>query len=225
MKKLSLINKRFIEAARNNQLDELKNLLSQGADIHANNDCALRWSADLDRFETVKFLVAHGANIHAADDEALRCSAQEGHLEVVKLLVTQGANIHADDDYALKWSAACGHLEVVKFLLTQGANIHANDDEALKNAASRKRNDVWQLLSAFIQEEKLLVAASDSMLLVAALGSVPVLPGASTWVYGTALGSVALVAASDAIVVLPQEILLVDAAHPKQSPKTQRAKI
>ena len=46
----------------------------------------------------------------------------------------------------------------------QGANIHANDDEALKNAASRKRNGVWQLLSAFIQEEKLLVAASESML-------------------------------------------------------------
>ena len=57
MKKLSLINKQFIEAAENNQLDELKNLLSQGSDIHAD------------------------------DGEALIFAAIEGHLEVVKLLV------------------------------------------------------------------------------------------------------------------------------------------
>ena len=45
MKKLALINQRFIKAARNNQLDELKNLLSQGANIHADNGCALKLSA------------------------------------------------------------------------------------------------------------------------------------------------------------------------------------
>jgi len=41
MKKLSAINQKLIKAAQNNQIDELKNLLDQGADIHADNDSAL----------------------------------------------------------------------------------------------------------------------------------------------------------------------------------------
>ena len=66
--------------------------------------------------------------------------------------------------------------------IAHGANIHANDDEALKSSYRNGYYDVWQVLLAFIQEEKLLVAASESMLvlpavasvaLVAAVGSVP----------------------------------------------------
>ena len=134
MKKLHAINKQFLDAAKNNKIDKLKNLLSQGA------------------------------NIHADDDWALKVSAWGGHLEVVKFLVTQGANIRAGDDEPLRYSARFGHLEIVKFLIAHGANIHARCDEALKNAASGNNNDVWRVLSAFIQEEKLLVAASDYML-------------------------------------------------------------
>ena len=171
MKKLALINQRFIKAAQNNQIDKLKNLLSQGADIHTDNDFVLRYSAGYGHLETVKLLFAQGANIHANDDEALRESAYYGHLEIVKFLVAQGANIHANDDGALIWAAYDGHLETVKFLVAQGANIHANNDEALKNAASGNNNDVWRVLSAFIQEEKLLVAAVGVVPLVAASDS------------------------------------------------------
>ena len=60
MKKLSLINKRFIKAVQNNQLDELKNLLSKGADIQANYDYALRYSAGNGHLEIVKFLLSQG---------------------------------------------------------------------------------------------------------------------------------------------------------------------
>jgi len=192
---LSVINQQFIKAAVNNRLDELKNLLNQGADIHSNDDDALRAAAYNGYLEVVKFLVlpdlgsvaiTHGSSIHAVDDQALKFSAQRGHLEIVKFLVTQGANVHADNDYALRYSALKGHLENVKFLITNGANIHAENDYALRWSALRDHYDVWQVLSAFIQEEKLLVAASVSM---------PVLPSASTWVCGTAAASVALVAA------------------------------
>jgi len=143
----SLINQQFIKAVQNNQIDELKNLLDRGADIHADND------------------------------EALRCSASNGH------------------------------LETVKFLVAQGANIHANDDDALKNAASQNHNDVLQVLSAFIQEEKLLVAAVGSMPLIAASDST----SASSCLCGIlvlpAVGSLALVAASDSMLqTQPQTI-------------------
>ena len=179
---LSVINQRFIEAAKSNKIDELKNLLDRGANIHANDDVALREAAWKGRHEIVKFLVTQGANIHADNDAALRWAAPNGHLEIAKFLLAKGANIHANDDGALREAAFCGDLEAVKFLVTQGANIHARNDKALKWSAQEGHNDVWQVLSAFIQEEKFLVAA---------LG----VTSASGWVCSTALGSVALVAA------------------------------
>ena len=47
------------------------------------------------RVNIVKYLVDNGANIHADDDCALREAAVNGYLEVVKYLVEKGANIHA----------------------------------------------------------------------------------------------------------------------------------
>ena len=39
----------------------------------------------------VRLLLDRGANIHANNDEALRISAQYGHVEVVRLLLDRGA--------------------------------------------------------------------------------------------------------------------------------------
>jgi len=237
MGKLSLINKQFIKAIQNNQIDKVKNLLDQGADIHDDNDWALRESAFYGYLEIVKFLLTQGANIHADDDYALREAATNGHLETVKYLLTQGSNIHAKDDEALRysaisdhletvkclvtnganvhtnndeplrWAAEKGHLEIVKFLITQGANIHANNDEALKESVRNEHDDVWQLLSALIQEEKLLVAALGvtSATEPTAVPQTQVLTLGSTGMpLVTALGSGALVATSDPIrVALP----------------------
>jgi ankyrin repeat protein len=69
-------------------------------------------------------LIDQGANIHAQDDEALRWSTYNSHLKMVRYLVSQRANIHARDDLALLWSASAGHLEVVRYLVNQGANIN-----------------------------------------------------------------------------------------------------
>jgi ankyrin repeat protein len=66
----------------------------------------------------VKDLVSQGADIHACeDDDALRCAAFKGHLEIVKYLVSQGADIHAYEDGALRWAACDGHLEIVKGII------------------------------------------------------------------------------------------------------------
>ena len=114
-------------------------------------------------------------------------------------------------------AAKNNQLDELKNLLSQGADIHADIDAALKDSAQYGHYDVWQVLSAFIQEEKLLVAASVSMPLVAASDSMLVLPGASSWVYGTALESVALVA----------PVSVVTQAQPlaKTITKTKRLKI
>ena len=62
----------------------------------------------LSDIDTFKYLVENGANIHAGNDCALKWSAIEGHLNVVQFLVEKGADIHADNDYALKCSAKEG---------------------------------------------------------------------------------------------------------------------
>ena len=64
----------------------------------------------------VKTLLSEGADIHAWDDYALRYASENGQLEVVTYLVQEGADIHAREDYALRWSSINGHIEVVKFL-------------------------------------------------------------------------------------------------------------
>ena len=91
-------------------------LVSIGADIHADNDHALRMASQKDYFDIVKYLVEQGADIHAMSDLALRWASQYGHLDVVKYLVSKGANIHADYDQALHWASYNGHLDVVNYL-------------------------------------------------------------------------------------------------------------
>ena len=57
-----------------------------------------------------------GANIHANNDQALREAARYGHLAIVKYLTEQGLNIHAQNDAAIRWATKSGHLDVVKYL-------------------------------------------------------------------------------------------------------------
>ena len=66
--------------------------------------------------ERVKYLVEQGANIYAKYNCALSIAAYYGHLELVKYLVEQGANIHADDDYALKWAVIDKYHNIVMYL-------------------------------------------------------------------------------------------------------------
>jgi len=63
--------------------------------------------------KTVKYLVENGADIHGNNDYALKGAVGNGHLETVKYLVDNGADIHAENDCALRWSAGSGQQEVV----------------------------------------------------------------------------------------------------------------
>ena len=66
--------------------------------------------------EIVKLLLDARANVHADDDYALRIASYYGNTEVVKLLLDAGANVHADNDYALRLASEKGHTEIVKIL-------------------------------------------------------------------------------------------------------------
>ena len=127
-------------------IDTFKYLIESGADVHADDDYALRWSAKNGHLDVIKYLIEKGANVHAGDDYALQWCANNGHLNIIKYLVEYGADIHAVDDAALRFSAINGHLDVIKYLIESGANIHAENDAALRHSARNGHSNVVKYL-------------------------------------------------------------------------------
>lgn len=121
------------EALKNDYSDVAKYLIEQSTGIHNYTLCHACVFGSLD---VVKCLVEHGADIHADNDHALRVASDYGHLEIVEYLVEQGADIHADADYALRIASENGYLDIVKCLVEHGANIHACDDYAIQYAGT-----------------------------------------------------------------------------------------
>lgn len=89
-------------------LDIIKELVEEGANIHVCDDYTLRWAAKNGHLEVVKYLIEKGADI----DDAFQLAAKSGYLEVVKYLAEKGADIHAGNNYALRWSEG----EVAEYL-------------------------------------------------------------------------------------------------------------
>jgi len=128
-------------------LEAMELAVQHGADIHADNDYALRVASENGHVSVVQFLVEVGhADVHADDDGALNVASLYGHLAIVQFLVEHGANVHACDDAALHVASQNGHLAVVQFLVTQGANVHALDENALSVASRNGHLPVVQFL-------------------------------------------------------------------------------
>ena len=52
--------------------------------------------------EILRVLMEHGANIHAQDDYAIRFASEDGRTDMVKLLLKYKPDIHANSDYAIQ---------------------------------------------------------------------------------------------------------------------------
>ena len=124
----------------------IEELLDEGADIHVDNDHALRSASRNGRLETVKLLLDRGANIHAGDDEALCSASENGHYKTVKLLLDRGADIHACDDLAIRSASHNGYYKIVKLLLDRGADVHVHDDDFLYWTSFNKHTETAKLL-------------------------------------------------------------------------------
>ena len=81
----------FITACQEGDLERVKILVSQGADVRDSDDFAVKWASRNGHLEVVKYLVSQGADVRARGDEAVRYASMNGHLEVVMYLVSQGA--------------------------------------------------------------------------------------------------------------------------------------
>ena len=54
----------LVVAALKGNIEEVKRLVEEGADVHAGQEAALRYAAENGHLETVKWLVEAGADIH-----------------------------------------------------------------------------------------------------------------------------------------------------------------
>ena len=75
---------------------KIEQLILEGADVHANNDCALRWASENGHLDVVKVLLKNGADVHIKDDCALRWASRYGYLDVVKVLQDHMKNTKGD---------------------------------------------------------------------------------------------------------------------------------
>ena len=110
--------------------------------------------------EQVKLLISKGADVDAKDKlgrTALHCASEKGHAEVAKLLISQGADVNAMDRNLAKplhYAVMRGEKQTVELLLSKGADINAkNRDgrtplfEAMKSSAAG-RKEVVELLAS-----------------------------------------------------------------------------
>jgi ankyrin repeat protein len=78
----------------------------------ANN--ALIHAAERGKKHVVQFTLLAGADVHAEDDQALRLASLAGHADVLRVLLNAGADVHALNDEALRLASRHGHADVVQ---------------------------------------------------------------------------------------------------------------
>jgi ankyrin repeat protein len=149
---MNTMNDELFEATSENNLPEIRRLLSVGADVNATNTdgwTPLHKACMKGHVQVFKELVEYGADIEAKnsyDYRPLHFACNRGHLAVVNELLSPndsngattsilgkrksrtGANIEAKDSKGntpLHFASLNGHLTVVKALVCGGANILA----------------------------------------------------------------------------------------------------
>ncbi|MBN2018412.1 MAG: ankyrin repeat domain-containing protein [Candidatus Cloacimonetes bacterium] len=94
--------------------------------------------------DIMKYLISQGADINTIDREGsnlLHNAAANGHLEVVQYLLDQGFDINAEDangNTALLFASSHNNFDLIKFLLDKGADLEAesiNGTNVILNSA------------------------------------------------------------------------------------------
>jgi beta-lactamase regulating signal transducer with metallopeptidase domain len=131
--KVKALDRALYEAAKEGDLDQVKELVQAGANPSAKVDgdgSPLIGAARERRVEIVQYLLDQGADPNGAvegDGSPLINAAQSGSLATVKLLVDRGADVNMaveGDENPLMNAAEGGHLEIVQFLVSRGADIN-----------------------------------------------------------------------------------------------------
>ena len=159
------LNEKLFTAALENNVNELQQCLTQGADVNAKNGAySGSWTALIvacanGHTRAAKILIENGANVNVADDigeTALMVASANDDLETIKLLIQHGADVNAKDEdgeTALMVASQNGHLATVNFLIEKGADVNAKDSDGWTALDKCERHiKVKEYLSSLIDE-------------------------------------------------------------------------
>ena len=125
-------NTPLMDAAENGQLDVVKYLVDNGANVNTIDKAyrtPLMLAAEKGHLDVVKYLVDKGA-MNAQNCAEL--AAKNGYLDVVEFLVTKGTDVNArgrNGTMPLMKAAGLGQLDVVKYLVDKGADVNAKGED------------------------------------------------------------------------------------------------
>ena len=119
------------EAARQGNIEAVKQYLAAGTDVNAKDDLrftplhvAAQQGHDRCK-EIVELLIAAGADVNVKDGESgatpLHEAAEEGHKEVVELLIANGANVKAKTNNGTRVLDKANDREIAALLRKHGA--------------------------------------------------------------------------------------------------------
>jgi len=124
-------------AASGGQLEVVKFLISQGADINLKQNSgatALHFACFGGHRDVVEWLIDNGADVNSKDNNGLtplRVAVFRSNKEMIALLIEKGAALNArEENGATPLHEACigGNKDVVELLIEKGANIGIEDD-------------------------------------------------------------------------------------------------
>nr|WBF70235.1 ankyrin repeat protein [Megavirus caiporensis] len=172
------LNEQLKDAVLKGDLDQVKELVENGADINIDNNIAIKNASSNGFLDIVEYLVKNGANIHADNDYAVRHALTNNHLNVAEYLVSVGANIHASGNYALRWASDYGLFEIVKYIVEHGAIYyvvydcyHYIFDNPIYNANQNGHTEIVEYLKQHVSVRKYKTDYQDYELMKSACKS------------------------------------------------------
>jgi len=110
----------FIKACRKGDLDLVKSLLQNKADINCKNDRGIVNASYSGNLELVKFLIENKADILNRENKSLVEACDQGHLEIAKFLIENKADIRVQEFSLVCDSLRNKNKEILKFLMESG---------------------------------------------------------------------------------------------------------
>jgi ankyrin repeat protein len=120
----------FVEAVRNDRIDEVSALLMKGVDVNSRDvfgdNAGLHWAASLGLAEMARLLIDNGADVNIRNEEGytpLHWAAGEGQKELVVILIVHGADVNALNKRGwtpLRWAEAQSQKEIARILVAAG---------------------------------------------------------------------------------------------------------
>jgi ankyrin repeat protein len=125
-------------AVREGNVDIIKYLVSEGANVNSRNiadEAPIHIAANSGNLDVVIQLISNGADINVKDsigNTSLHDAVENDHIQIVKYLISQGAEINTQNNghqSPLHEAVVFNKVEMSKLLVSEGANVNTKDED------------------------------------------------------------------------------------------------